>query len=297
MSASTSPDNIVYPTSTDSFGPLETVFATLATSVQTALSATKTYRTADLTSLAAIAGMASSALATVTEGGATFGYDGTLWQQKTEALFANTTIRDSAYAKAGGAYKISPNARVVVAGVRQEWNTLGWSPVGGNDLYLSLTRANSFTMSANSTNYVLGGAGSGNPFFAAPTSSSALTLVGSVYSNELFSWSSVSSFVSVKVAGTYEIEFNVSATLSGSGGSAVIGIVKNGGTIGGTTNDLARCDGPLTTAAYLKARNPGVALGTGDAVYLVGLMSSITGTVALGANPMDGTFRIRRIGA
>lgn len=298
MSASTSPDNIVYPVSTDSFGPLETVFATLATSVQTALSATKTYRTADLNSLGAIAGMASGALATVIEGGATFGYDGTLWQQKTEALFANTTIRDSAYAKAGGAYRIAPTARVVVAGVRQEWNTLGWSPVGGNDLYLSLARASAYSMSANSTNYILGGAGASVPFFAAPTSSSALTLAGGVYTNELFSWNSTGSYLTVRIAGTYDLEFNVSATLSGSGGSSVIGITKNALTIGATVNDLARCDAVNSaTTSYLKARNPAVLLGTGDQIYVIGLMSGVTGTVVLGNNPMDGTFRIRRIGA
>ena len=63
MSASTTPDNITYPVSTDAFGPLESAFATLATTVQTALNNTKTYRTADHVSLAAIIGMASGALA------------------------------------------------------------------------------------------------------------------------------------------------------------------------------------------------------------------------------------------
>lgn len=38
MSANTSPDNIVYPVSTDQVAPLETVFATMASSIQTALS-------------------------------------------------------------------------------------------------------------------------------------------------------------------------------------------------------------------------------------------------------------------
>ena len=129
MSASTSPDNIVYPTSTDSFGPLETSFATLAASVQTALNATKTYRTADLNSLAAITAMASGALATVIEGGASFGYDGSVWQQKTDAIFASTAARDTAYAKAGGAYRVSPSARVIITGIRQEWNGSVWQSV------------------------------------------------------------------------------------------------------------------------------------------------------------------------
>lgn len=37
MSANTSPDNITYPVSTDAVAPLETVFATMASSIQTAL--------------------------------------------------------------------------------------------------------------------------------------------------------------------------------------------------------------------------------------------------------------------
>jgi len=37
MPANTSPDNIVYPVSTDPVAPLESVFASMATSVQTAL--------------------------------------------------------------------------------------------------------------------------------------------------------------------------------------------------------------------------------------------------------------------
>jgi hypothetical protein len=42
MSANTSPDNIVYPTTGDSVAPLETVFANMATSVQNAFTAYKT---------------------------------------------------------------------------------------------------------------------------------------------------------------------------------------------------------------------------------------------------------------
>jgi hypothetical protein len=39
MSANTTPDNITYPVSTDQVAPLETVFATMAASIQAALSA------------------------------------------------------------------------------------------------------------------------------------------------------------------------------------------------------------------------------------------------------------------
>jgi len=46
MPANTSPDNITYPVSTDQVSPLESVFATLAASVQTALTTLKARVTA-----------------------------------------------------------------------------------------------------------------------------------------------------------------------------------------------------------------------------------------------------------
>lgn len=128
MSASTSPDNITFPISTDSFGPLETAFAVLATSVQTALNGTKTYRTADHTSLAAITGMAPGALATVIEGGAIFDYNGTIWIQSTPAIFATTSARDTAYAKAGGAYRVlGAQVRITAGGYLTQWSTISSS--------------------------------------------------------------------------------------------------------------------------------------------------------------------------
>ena len=141
MSASTSPDNITYPISTDAFGPLETSFATLATSVQTALNGLKTYRTADHISLAAITGMATGALATVIEGGAIFDYNGTIWVQSTPATFATNTARDTAYAKATGAYRVL-NAQVMrtdkgrteqyFTAVTAGKTTAGWYQISGN---------------------------------------------------------------------------------------------------------------------------------------------------------------------
>lgn len=132
MSASTSPDNITYPTSTDSFGPLETAFATMAASIQTALSATKTYRTADLNSLNGLTGMASGAIATVIEGGALFDYNGTIWIQVTNSVFATTTLRDSAYLKATGAYKvITARATVSADGITYGYFGTVWAPFSG----------------------------------------------------------------------------------------------------------------------------------------------------------------------
>ena len=141
MSASTSPDNITYPISTDAFGPLETSFATMATSVQTALNNTKTYRTADHISLNAMTGMASGALATVIEGGAIFAYNGTIWIQETPAYFASLGARDTAYAKASGAYRVL-NAQVIRTdkGRTEQYftvvtagkTTAGWYQISGN---------------------------------------------------------------------------------------------------------------------------------------------------------------------
>ena len=174
------------------------------------------------------------------------------------------------------------------------WGT-NWVSTG--DRYITATRSSSFTLSANSTNYLLTGAGGAGVFWGVPTASSALANT-STYNNELYSFAPTLGELSVKIAGTYEIELNVSATQTGSGGTTSIGIVKNTLGIGATTNDLARADAANTAVtSYMKARNPAVALLTTDIVRFVVLMSGVTGTVVIGNNPMDGTFRMRRIGA
>lgn len=106
MPANTSPDNIVYPVSTDPVAPLETVFAALANSVQTALNK-HPYSVADLTALAALTTIPTGSIAQVTEGGALFRYTGSSWIQATTAVFASTAARDTAYAKASGAYRVA----------------------------------------------------------------------------------------------------------------------------------------------------------------------------------------------
>lgn len=172
----------------------------------------------------------------------------------------------------------------------------GWAPV--TDRYLELTRASSYTMTANSTNYVLGGAGATIQFFNAPTASSPLNGASSVFQNELFVWNPTTSQLSVKVSGIYEIELNISATITGSGGASVIGVAKNQVGLDATVNTLARCDIPNNpvSAQYLKARNPGVFISSTDFLYVIGLMAGVTGSVVLGANPMDGSLRIRKMG-
>lgn len=137
MSANTSPDNIVYPVGTDPITNLNTVMGTMATSMQNALN-THPYRVADHAALAALSGMTSGALASVTEGGAIFRYNGSTWVQRTEALFGSAAARDTAYAKASGAYRVQ-GAEVYRSDVgwREEWQTTvtatvaHWAPVSG----------------------------------------------------------------------------------------------------------------------------------------------------------------------
>lgn len=133
---------ITYPTGTDQVAPLHTVFATMATSIDTALGKI-IFRPADLAALAAITGMLSGDIAIVAEGGALFEYNGTAWAQKTEAHFASATTRDTAYSKANGVYRV-PSATVYRTD--KDWweryqaaNTgftpnrpAGWYPYAGN---------------------------------------------------------------------------------------------------------------------------------------------------------------------
>ncbi|MET4703103.1 hypothetical protein ABIB54_000557 [Frigoribacterium sp. UYMn621] len=72
---------------------------------------------ADLTALAALAGMPNGADAFVTEGGASFSYNSavTKWVQQTPATFATTAARDTAYAKASAAYRVLDASALVTA--------------------------------------------------------------------------------------------------------------------------------------------------------------------------------------
>lgn len=132
MSANTSPDNITYPVSTDAVAPLETVFATMATSVQTALSNFRSSKlnlvVADLAALALVTGMSVGQLAIVTEGGAVFEYNGTTWVQQTIAQFSTTGARDTAYAKASSAYLVAWTAQALITSTGQnlQYNGSAW---------------------------------------------------------------------------------------------------------------------------------------------------------------------------
>lgn len=159
MSGTTSPDNIFFPTSTDSFGPLETNFATMAASMQTALNNTKFFRTADLNSLNALSASVGGTPVGVIEGGAIFMSNGSAWIQTTSAMFASTAGRDAAYAKASSTYK-TDNAVVFVAGVGQQfrYNTAfgSWRNItpGRIPMYPSSVAGTGTSLSSNKINFV-----------------------------------------------------------------------------------------------------------------------------------------------
>ena len=81
MPANTTPDNIQYPVSTDNIAPLETVFASMANSVQTALNtrAIKSYRWANTAARNAQAGMAAGDVGYQIDDKTSWTYSGTAW--------------------------------------------------------------------------------------------------------------------------------------------------------------------------------------------------------------------------
>lgn len=94
MPANTSPDNIVYPVSTDAVSPLETVFANMAQSVQDALTGNRTPY-ANVGALPG-SGITGQAVLVASTPGAWWQWDGSAWQMRGTAVFADTTARDSA---------------------------------------------------------------------------------------------------------------------------------------------------------------------------------------------------------
>ena len=181
------------------------------------------------------------------------------------------------------------------------WNGAAWQTTG--DRYLSCTRAASFSMTTNSTMFILMGSGitatgTSAPLWGAPISHNALTNAAGVYSNEIFQWDSNQGQLTVKANGTYEIEFRASGSPI-SAGTISIGITKNSVTIGSTANDLARDDRANSSAVaqFLFARNPAVPLVTTDVVRFMSFIFGAPGAVTLANSPMEGTFRIARVGA
>jgi hypothetical protein len=81
MSANTSPDNIVYPVSTDNIAPLETVFSVMAGSVQDALDVRQahSYKWANATARGAQTGMAAGDSGYQSDTDTYWNYNGTAW--------------------------------------------------------------------------------------------------------------------------------------------------------------------------------------------------------------------------
>jgi len=96
--ATTTPDGIYYPVSTDQIAPLETVFSTLASSVQTALTARKTLTVANATALDALSEATYSGyLVNVSGTGSMWYSNGTKWILANVPVVASSTARDALY--------------------------------------------------------------------------------------------------------------------------------------------------------------------------------------------------------
>lgn len=96
--ATTSPDGIYYPTSTTQISPLETQFSTLATSVQTALTARKFMTVANASELDALSEATYSGYVVNVSGtGSTWYSNGTKWLLANVPVVAGSAARDALY--------------------------------------------------------------------------------------------------------------------------------------------------------------------------------------------------------
>lgn len=127
MPAPTTRYNLPHFDDSSAFDPIQAPFNAISDALEGSLDAAFP-RAADLTALAAITGMPNSALARVTEGGALFSYDlaTTKWVQQTRAVFASDAARDSAYAKASGAYRTGGAEATTNTGLHR-YATASWA--------------------------------------------------------------------------------------------------------------------------------------------------------------------------
>lgn len=105
MPTTGAPSSVWYPDDQAPIAPLENLFLQLATSVNVAFTNGGVNKVADLAALGAISGALGDAYK-VAEGGAIFIHDGTKFVQRTPAAFSSAANRDTAYAKASGAYRV-----------------------------------------------------------------------------------------------------------------------------------------------------------------------------------------------
>jgi hypothetical protein len=128
--------------STDPVSPLENLFNTQAAALQAQIIYNSTADLASLNGITATAGLTYVVL----EGGALFVGDGTKFVQLTNAKFATTGARDTAYAKASAAYKVqgataTDNTTYTTYTYLTSYNSstnaggalaAGWYPTSGN---------------------------------------------------------------------------------------------------------------------------------------------------------------------
>lgn len=253
----TSPDNLYYPDATTQIAPLETQLGAMQASVQAALTARVgrlVTPVADHTALAALSGTTGD-IAVVAEGsGVVFVRQGSTWVQRSKAVFPSTGARDTAYAKASGAYRTA-GAEAEVVGTLYTWipNTSGvaasgWFPVAG--------LLPDFSVVASAPQAL-----AGNTWTALTTAVSG----GSPELNRGFtSWSS--GVLTIAQPGRYDLEGQFSVgTLSP---DTRIAAQFNKGSSTATTNILVRNLGWGTNSVNVRRR---VTLAAGDDIRFWGL--------------------------
>lgn len=129
MPTTNTPVPIYYPDENAPVAPLENLFKLVADSVAAGFSSGGVPRVADLAALFTSVGNAGDMLRVI-EGGAIFQYVGSGWVQRTEARFASTSVRDTAYAKASGVYRVPGVARVRIDGRSYPMVWAGTASVG-----------------------------------------------------------------------------------------------------------------------------------------------------------------------
>jgi hypothetical protein len=86
----------------------------------------RTFKPVNFDALALLTGMEAGDWAIIPGNGAQFEFYGG-WVQTSPARFTNTTLRDSAYATAGGAYRVA-GAQAVVGAITYQHNGTAWKP-------------------------------------------------------------------------------------------------------------------------------------------------------------------------
>lgn len=245
MPAPTTRYNLPHFDDSSAFDPIQAPFNAISDALEGSLGAAFP-RAADLTALAAITGMPDSALARVTEGGALFSYDlaTTKWVQQTRAAFASDAARDSAYAKASGAYKVANSARAATDTGDYTFNGTNWAPLNITGVF---TRSSNFTVGTS---------------IAAVPFTTAATQRGLIWSA-----SSNPSRISPVVAGHFLVSgmWQINST-----GTATVQVFVNGAGIPGVPPMVVT----NASGACLFSVNQPVDLGVGDILEIAVFIST-----------------------